>query len=343
MEKGFVVLDCDLSPERRFCGARGQGVATYKELMRNLSTRTKPDGGALQLVLDRWAATMQENELALVLSAMQEQVHGFDFSQALLHYWHAVQKGDDEMKSRVLRWFRGEYATKTAAKQALSINLIVTDDNWYDFLKLIAAFLVQAGYAGMMLMVDELVNIYRIPHRVTRQYNYEKILSLYNDTLQGKAKHIGILMCVTPQALEDSDKGIFSYDALRSRLAEGRFSTPGVRDLLAPIIRLEPLSYEELMVLAEKLSSLHAGLYDYVCDITQEEYLHFLKAEFERIGAAQHITPREVIRDFIELLNLTYQNPEKRIGDILREGGFDFSQNTQTEEGIHAEFAAFEV
>jgi len=362
MEKRFVVLDCDLSPERRFCGARGQGLATYKELVRNMSTRTKPDGGALPLVLERWLSAVQskvagegispgnpnfedavKREIYAVIHAMEDMVHGFDFGQALARYWEAACAGDDESKSKALRWFRGEYATKSEARRALGINLIVNDDNWYDFLKLFSTFLVQAGYAGMMIMVDELVNLYRIPHRVTRQYNYEKILAMYNDTLQGKAKHIGILMCATPQALEDSDKGIFSYDALRSRLAEGRFSTPGARDLLAPIIRLEPLSYEELMVLAEKLAALHANLYGYECDITPDEYLMFLKVEFERIGAATHITPREVIRDFVELLNLVYQAPGRRIGDILREGGFDFAGAAQTEEGIHAEFAAFEV
>jgi len=166
---------------------------------------------------------------------------------------------------------------------------------------------------------------------------------MYNDVLQGKAKHIGVFMCATPQALEDSDKGIFSYDALRSRLAEGRFSTPGARDLLAPIIRLEPLSFEELMVLTEKLAALHADLYGYACDITQEEYVQFLKVEFERIGAVTHITPREVIRDFVELLNLAHQPNGPSIGEILRESGFDFGKSEQVEEGLHAEFAAFEV
>ena len=367
MEKRFVVLDCDLSPERRFCGAKGQGLATYKELVRNMSVRTRPEGGALPLVLEKWLSAVQGEAAAQgdapdspafeqavkrrifeVVHAMEDMVNGFDFGQALARYWQAARDGDDEGKSKVLRWFRGEYATKTEARHALGINLIVTDDNWYDFLKLYAAFLVRAGYAGMLILVDELVNIYRIPHRVTRQYNYEKILAMYNDTLQGKARHIGILMCATPQCLEDPDKGVYSYDALRSRLTEGRFSAdangaPPVRDLLAPVIRLEPLSYEEMMVLTEKLAALHAGLYEYTCDITPEEYLAFLKAEYERIGASTHITPREVIRDFVELLNITWQNPGRRIGDILREGGFLFAQETQTEEGLHAEFAGFEV
>ncbi|MDR2754060.1 MAG: ATP-binding protein [Oscillospiraceae bacterium] len=360
MERQFAVLDCDLSPERRFCGAKGQGLATYKELVRNMSVRTKPDGGALPLVLEKWLSGVQtqvidsgtmpnmpgfetavQQRIYAVIHAMEDMVNGFDFGKAIAAYWQAGRNGDEEKKSQVLRWLRGEFSTKTEATRALGIHLIVTDENWYDFLKLFAAFLVQVGYKGMLIMVDELVNIYCIPHRVTRQYNYEKILAMYNDTLQGKASHIGMLMCATPQCLEDTDKGIFSYDALRSRLTEGRFSNPGTRDLLAPIIRLEPLTYEELMVLAEKLAALHAHLYDYTSDIRPEEYVAFLKAEFERIGASTHITPREVIRDFVELLNIVWQNPGRRIGEILREGGFDFAGGT--EEGIHTEFAAFEV
>ena len=361
MEKRFAVLDCDLSPERRLCGTRGQGLSTYRELVRNMSVRARPEGGALPLVLEKWLSGVQSEvvkegvspespgfesavsrKIHAVIHAMEDMVNGFDFGLALAKYWQAARQGDDEGKSKVLRWLRGEYATKTEARQAIGVGSIVTDDNWYDHLKLFSAFLVQAGYAGMVIMIDELVNLYRIPHRVTRQYNYEKILAMYNDALQGKAKHIGILMCATPQCLEDPDKGIYSYDALRSRLAEGRFSAPGARDLLAPVMRLEPLTYEEMMVLTEKLAALHAGLYSYECTITPEEYVAFLKTEYGRVGAGTHITPREVIRDFVELLNLLYQSPGKRVGDILNEGGLAFAPG-QGEEGVSTEFAGFEV
>ncbi|MCL2301264.1 MAG: ATP-binding protein [Firmicutes bacterium] len=360
MEKRFAVMDCDLSPERRFCGTRGQGLATYRELVRNLSVRARPEGGALPLVLEKWLSSVQTEAVAegadagspdfdaavsrkihSVIHEMEDMVNGFDFGQALGRYRRAALENDDEGKAKVLRWFRGEYATKTEARQALGVGSIVTDDNWYDYLKLISAFLVRAGYAGMVIMIDELVNIYRVPHRVTRQYNYEKILAMYNDALQGKARHIAILMCATPQCLEDPDKGVYSYDALRSRLAEGRFSAPNARDLLAPVLRLEPLTYEEMMVLTEKLAALHAGLYGYECAIASEEYLAFLKAEFGRVGAGTHITPREVIRDFVELLNLLYQNPSKRVGDVLGEGGL--TSPAQGEAGVSAEYAGFEV
>jgi hypothetical protein len=195
----------------------------------------------------------------------------------------------------------------------------------------------------MLILIDELVNIYRIPYRVTRQYNYEKILTMYNDTLQGKAKYMGILMSGTPQCVEDMEKGLFSYDALRSRLTEGRFSTAGARDLLAPIVRLDPLSYEEMYVLIEKLARIHANLYGYELAISENDYLFFLKVEYERIGADTHITPREVIRDFIEVLNISYQNADKSISDILNDSGFSFANETTSDEEIHEEFALFEV
>ena len=208
MDKNFIVADADLSPERRLQGARGQGLATYRELISNLSTKTKPEGGALTLVLDRWISSVQaqavgetglepgdpalakavDQKIYAVTAAVSELVHGFEFARLLSLYYHAYLEGDDEQKAKVVRWFRGEYATKREAKEALGVNLIISDDDWYDYLKLFAVFFRMAGYAGMMLFIDELVNLYKIPNAITRQYNYEKLLAMYNDTLQGKAQ-----------------------------------------------------------------------------------------------------------------------------------------------------------
>ena len=244
MAKNFVVVDADLSPERRLQGTRGQGLATYKELIRNMSTKTRPEGGALSLILDRWISSVQqeaaqasglsvtdpalaaeaEKRISAVIASLSEMVHGFDFARLLTLYYRASLSGDDEAKGKVLKWFRGEYATKTEARQELGVNIIITDDDWYEYLKLFACFLQQAGYAGMLVLIDELVNIYKIPNAITRQYNYEKILTMYNDTMQGKAQHLGVILCGTPQCMEDPRRGVYSYEALRSRLAEGRFS-----------------------------------------------------------------------------------------------------------------------
>ena len=276
-------------------------------------------------------------------ASVSELVHGFEFAKLLSAYYRAYVEGDDETKARVVRWFRGEYATKTEAKEALGVNMIITDDNWYDYMKLLATFFRLAGYTGMFLMVDELVNIYKIPNSITRQYNYEKLLTMYNDTLQGKAKYLGILMGATPQALEDKRRGIYSYEALRSRLAEGRFSRPGARDLLAPVIRLEPLSAEEMLVLCEKLAEMHAGLYGYARHITTEELVSFIKIEYGRIGADQNITPREVIRDFIELLDLLYQNPKLDIAELLSSEEFSYAKSEAVSDDSGDGFAEFTV
>ena len=362
MAKNFVVVDADLSPERRLQGTRGQGLSTYKELIRNMSTKTKPEGGALSLILDRWISSVQqeaaassglgladpalpplvERKISAVIGSLNEMVHGFDFARLLTMYYQSHISGDDETKAKVLKWFRGEYATKTEARQELGVNIVITDDSWYEYLKLFACFLQQAGYAGMLILIDELVNIYKIPHSVTRQYNYEKILTMYNDTMQGKARHLGIILCGTPQCMEDPRRGVYSYEALRSRLAEGRFSN-GHKDLLSPVIRLQPLTLEEMLILVEKLADIHAELYEYPQAVTQQDMVDFIEIEFGRIGADEHITPREVIRDFIEVLDIVCQDRSVKVRDLLGSGAFTYARNEVEEDVSEGQFAEFEL
>ncbi len=361
MDRGFIVCDCDLSPERRLQGTRGQGLATYRELIGNLSTKTKPEGGALTLVLDRWINAMQSeavNETGLtpgdpllskavdakiyaVTSAVSEMVHGFEFAKLLSLYYHAYIDSNDDLKGKVIKWFRAEYTLKKEAKDELGVNIIITDDDWYEYLKLFATFFRLAGYMGMMVMIDELVNLYKIPNAITRQYNYEKLLTMYNDTLQGKAKYLGFLMGSTPQALEDHRRGIYSYEALRSRLAEGKFSRPGARDLLAPVIRLEALTAEEMLVLCEKLRGMHADLYNYEEKLTLEDLSAFIKLEYSRIGADVNITPREVIRDFIELLDLLYQNPQMNMQELLNSEEFSYAKSEAVSDEADEQYVEF--
>ena len=402
MDKGFVVMDADLSPERRLQGARGQGLATYRELIGNLATKTKPEGGALTLVLERWIGAVQsavleehaatgqseeagqpdaagqgtesgqpdaagrgteagqpvkgsrfepgspefdaavEKKIREVTRSLSEMVHGFDFARLITLYYRGFVADDDEIRAMVLRWFRGEYATRTEARRDLGVNAIITDDDWYDYLKLFAMFFRLAGYRGMLIFVDELVNIYKIPQSVARNNNYEKILTMYNDTLQGKAQYLGILMSGTPQCVEDTRRGIYSYEALRSRLQEGRFSREGARDMLSPVIRLEPLSSEEMMVLCEKLADMHAGLYGYARTVGTPELMTFIRIEYGRIGADTHITPREVIRDFIELLDILCQHPETDVARLLDSDEFSYAKSgIDSSADISEEYADF--
>ena len=194
-----------------------------------------------------------------------------------------------------------------------------------------------------IMLIDELVNLYRIPTSVTRQYNYEKILMMYNDTLQGKAKYLGIIMGGTPQCVEDTRKGIFSYDALRSRLTEGKFASEDTVNLLSPIIRLKRLTPDEMFILTEKLRDIHSDLHEYKSELTQDDLMQFIKIEYERVGANTNITPREVIRDFIELLDILYQNPNKTFADIIGNEKFEFAKGDNTEEEENREFEDFEV
>ena len=361
MDRKFIVADADLSPERRLKGTQDQGLATYRELIRNLATKTKPEGGALPLILDQWISGVQmqaiqdtglepgdpaltsavDQKIYTVTSAVSELVHGFEFARLLSAYYHAYIEGNDEQKAKVVRWFRGEYSLKREAREELGVNMIITDDDWYDYLKIFAVFFRMAGYAGMLILIDELVNLYKIPNAITRQYNYEKLLTMYNDTLQGRARYLGIIMGATPQAIEDKRRGVYSYEALRSRLAEGRFSKPGTRDLLAPVIRLEPLTPEEMLVLCEKLTAMHADLYGYEKKLDTDLLARFIKLEYSRIGADQNITPREVIRDFIELLDLLFQNPSMTMDELLQSEEFVYTKSEAVSDQTDKNYVEF--
>lgn len=365
MDRNFVVVDADLSPERRLQGTRGQGLATYKELVQNMSVKTRPEGGALPLVLDRWISsvesavaadtglsydnpefsTLVRQKIFTVINDLNGMVHGYDFARLLTLYYQAYVNGEDDTKAKVIRWFRGEYATKTEARQDLGVNVIITDDDWYEYIKIFATFLKGAGYAGILVLIDELVNIYKIPNSITRQYNYEKILTMYNDTLQGKARYLGIILCGTPQCIEDTRRGVYSYEALRSRLTEGRFASEDTRDLLAPVIKLSPLTNEEMLILVEKLAAIHAQLFDYEQRLTQQDLITFIQIEYSRVGADSHITPREIIRDFIELMDLLYQNPALEVAALMGSEDFSYAKTPLEEQAAEdlGEFAEFEL
>ncbi len=328
MERNFVVTDVELSVDRRLAGNKGQGLATYRELIRNMATRACPDHGALQLILDKWIGGL-ENEVVqfeglvpghevfdvrvsqkiyMVTSSMEEKVNGFDFGKVLASYYKGHRTGDLEQQKKALRWLCGEYGTRTEAKTDLGVNLIITDENWYDFIKLFADFVVKAGYAGLYVCLDELTTLYEIPSRVGRDYNYNKLLSIYNDVMQGKASYMGMIFSVTREAMEDSARGVYSFGPLKSRLAETSFEREGalkMRDMTSPVIRLSMLEPGEMYVLLEKLADIHGILYGYVPGLEHDDYIYFLKQQYGKNAAV-----RDLIRNYIAFLNLIQQNQE---------------------------------
>jgi hypothetical protein len=362
MDRDFVVADVDLSPERRLSGAAGQGVGTYRELMRNLATRTRPDGGALPVILEKWISTIQtmvvkdtglrptdssftgavEAKMLEVINQMEGMVHGFDFASVLAAYWRAYQTGDDGLKDSALRWLRGEFTTKTEAREALGVRVIIDDDSWYDYLKLFGRFVASIGYRGLIVLIDEAVNLYKIVNSVSREGNYEKLLAMFNDTMQGKAEHLAILMGGTSQFLEDPRRGLFSYDALRSRLAESRFAKDGLRDTSGPILRLQTLSREEIYVLLTRLADLHAAHFGYDGRLSDLDYKDFIDEAAKRIGADQLLTPREVVRDFLSLLNILRQNPGISFAQLVHGSDFQPTRPPRDPDGVEgSQYAEF--
>ena len=337
MERDFVCADCDLSPERRICGRAGTGIATFRELMKNLSCKASPDGGALPVILAKWYSVMivelaeqgvdadsadferkMTAKVYEVIKQTETQVGGFDFARVIGLYFAAKWEDDNEKASLCLRWLRGEYNTRMEARRELGVGAVIDDDNWFDYIKLYAVFFRQIGYQGFLVMMDEGVNLYKIANRISRENNYEKLLSIFNDSLQGRTPGLGVILGGTPQFLEDTRRGLYSYEALRSRLCDARVMQEGnYRNLMGPVIRLRRMSDNELLALCTRLTSLYAQYHKTDAKVDMEQMKRFLTFCTERAGADSMITPREITREYLGILDILLQNPNLCFDDLI--------------------------
>ncbi len=319
LEKGLVTIHADLAPDRRINATGGEARNLYAELMRNLSTRTKPDGNALTSVVERFITEVRKKAKATDqkvnaviesrLNSLTELVGGYDFAKVISAYWQGYKEEDEQLKVDAVRWLRGEFSTKTDARQALGVRSIVTDSNVYDYLKLFSLFVRQAGYGGLLVMLDEMVNLYKLSSKKARVSNYEQILRMLNDCLQGSAEYIGFLFGGTPDFLYDPRKGLFSYEALQSRLAENTFArAAGVIDYTSPTLHLARLAPEEVYVLLGNLRHVFASGDPEKYLVPDEALASFLEHCSKKIGDAYFRTPRNTIKAFVDMLSVLEQS-----------------------------------
>ncbi|MEJ6981725.1 ATP-binding protein [Pedobacter sp. P351] len=331
LKQKFVVANADFTPDNRLYSNDGKGVALYASIMDNVSIQTKPEGGALPTLLEKWieqviTKTAQENNILLTdirseqyLSLIQANimktineitdVGGFDFGLVVMKYYEGYIKDDEQLRRNALKWLKGEYKTKTDAKQDLGVREVINDLNYYDMLKNFCKLFVSMGYSGFMVNLDEAINLYKISTSVMREKNYEKILTIYNDCFQGKVTHLFFNFAGTRETLENQRRGLFSYDALKTRLETNKFETESIRDFAQPVIKLLPLNPNEIFVLLKKLKAIFDFNYSTQIDITDDDIHLFMEEIFNKPGASEFLTPREVIRDFLNILNILRQNP----------------------------------
>ncbi len=345
LEKGMVVMSSDLAPGRRIHATGGQARSLYAELARNVSTRTKPNGGAMASIVERFIgqaereAKKNQCETTQViqekLNHLEELTGGFSFAAVILRYLESFNSGDDQLKSSALRWLRAEFSTKTEARLALGVRTIIDDLSVYDYLKVFAEFVCQAGYQGLLVSMDELVNIYKLTSARARNANYEQILRMLNDVLQGNASHMGFIFGGTPEFLMDTRRGMYSYEALQSRLAENTFANNRFVDFAGPVIRLSNLSPEDVYVLLINIRRVmqfdKAGLPD-------EALEAFMRHCSERIGDAYFRTPRNTVKQFVHMLSILEQNPSASWSDLIpkvvisKDEGDDLSDIPETHD-----------
>jgi hypothetical protein len=341
IKQKFVVANADFTPENRLYSNDGKAVALYSAIMDNIAIQTKPEGGALSTLLDRWieqvvSKTAQINNIPLTeirderyLNLIQENIMqtvnevtetgGFDFGVVVIKYYEGYIKNDEYLRRSALKWLKGEYRTKTEARQDLGVREIINDLNYYDMLKNFCRLFVSMGYAGFMVNLDEAINLYKISTANIRAKNYEKILTIFNDCFQGKVSNLFINFAGTKEFLENERRGLFSYDALKTRLETNKYETAQYRDLAQPVIKLVPLSHNEIFVLLKVLKEIFDLNYNVNIDITENDIQLFMEEMFNKPGADEFLTPREVIRDFLSILSILRQNPGANKNALISE------------------------
>lgn len=336
MERKLVVASADLNPDRRLHASGGQARSLYAELMRNLSTRTKPEGGALAGIVEKFIATAKTDAKAQGLATetiirerlnhLTELVNGYDFADVIAAYCRGFEEGNEELKANAIRWLRGEYSTKTDARQALGVRSIVDDASIYDQLKLLSRFVRLAGFSGLLVSLDELVNLYKLANTQARNSNYEQILRILNDSLQGSAEGLGFVLGGTPEFLLDPRRGLYSYPALQSRLSQNSFATGELVDFSGPVVRLSSLTPEDFYVLLQKIRGVFALGDESKYLVPDQGIFSFMEHCSKRIGDAYFRTPRTTITSFINLLAILEQNPGTAWQELL--GGVEVLPDT---------------
>jgi hypothetical protein len=336
MERKLVVMSADLNPDRRLHASGGQARSMYAELMRNMATRTKPDGGALAGVVEKFISTAKseakasgqstEDVIRFKLAQLTELVNGYDFADVIAAYCRGVEEGQEQLKSDAIRWLRGEFSTRTDARAALGVRAIVDDASVYDQLKLMARFVRLAGFGGLLVCLDELVNLYKLANSQARNSNYEQLLRMLNDSLQGTAVGLGFVLGGTPEFLMDTRRGVYSYSALQSRLAQNTFAVDGLVDFSGPIVRLSALTAEDFYLLLGKIRHVYAGGNPERHLLPDPAIASFMEHCANRIGDSFFRTPRTTITSFINLLAVLEQNPEADWKDLL--GQVDIAADT---------------
>ena len=329
LHRKLVTVQADLSPGLRLHSSRGQSRALYSELVRGMSTRSRPDGGALASVVERFVTTAisqaesdkcsPDEVITSRMESLTELVGGFDFAAVIKAYWEACDEDDSERKRNVIRWLRGEFSTKTEARQVLGVRTIVDDSTMYDHLKLLALFCRLAGYAGLLVCIDELVSVYMLQNSIARKGNFEVLLRVVNDSIQGNTSGIGFVLAGTPEFLQDHRRGINSHEALSSRLAGNAFATGGLVDFTGPVIRLQNLTQEDLFILLGKVRNVFCGGEGATLKFPDEAITAFMRHCMERIGEAYFRTPRTSIRSFVQLLSVLDQNPNARWQELVNQ------------------------
>ncbi|HCH32411.1 MAG TPA: ATP-binding protein [Oceanospirillaceae bacterium] len=327
IKQGLVVASAALSPDKRLQARTGETRNLYSALVRSFSTKARPDGTALVNIVERFILTTlreahvnnvgPEQHIAFRLGDFEELAGGFDFIKVIQRYWLGLENQDEALKSTALRWLRGEFSSLTDARAALGVRSIIDYRNFFSGLKMLCQFVRMAGYPGLLICLDEMVALHELSHKQARINNFNEILNIVNDCLQGQVQGMGFVFLGTPEFVYDDKKGLFSMPALKSRLAPNVMAKNGLKDVSGPVIELQPLQEMEMDDLLHKLRDLQAygNAKDYLIDDME---LWALLLQCRTVYGDQYfLNPRLAIKTMLDLLAVSEQNPQADVAQLI--------------------------
>jgi hypothetical protein len=329
IENNFAVSYIDL-PKRAADLPFNKFEIVYTKIVQTLKSKS---GSSFKEIVDNWLLDLKNKAIAMldnplrsedpvVIRLMKESLdpvreYSHSFAVVLENYYMILKTGNDEGAGYALAWLKGDPNMPADKRKFIGVKGTITKEESFNFLKALAIFLKSIGYYGLVVLIDEAENIMNLTPRNSREGAYGNIKTLHAN--EHGLENIMFIFAGTSQLYyEGEQKGIWSYNALYERIKDALHST--YKNIKEPVIELEGLKREELMEVSEKIIEIHDLAYNW--DPRQkmnppvlEQILDYYESRAGLSGGK--VIPRDFIRGFVSVLDVTQQNPEITEEEIL--------------------------
>lgn len=311
-------------------------MSIYREVATHLGVREQPDG-ALRHILDQWLYKATERVTDPALGhALEPGAPGFDealaqevltllgpvgdsaqaFAQALSAYAQASLHGEDDVARALLQWLGGDAKVAATAKRRAHLAGPFADNDALPMLRGLSTVVRQSGYRGLVILLDEVERLVRLPRADQRKSGLE-LLQNWIGALTGGELPGTLLVVAGTTTFFDSPRGVPMLEPLHQRI--GPLEDGPFPDLDAVQLRLPPFDGERLLRVGKQVRGLYGALHPDVARRCPDEFLQRLSADIAgAFGGKVEVAPRRFLREVVGVLGRCRQYPDYDPGEHFR-------------------------